>query len=53
MSYGSARSLAQSAKNSSPEQAIQQLADAIYALSRAVEHDVKELERQISQIKNR
>ena len=52
MSYSSARNLAQSAKNSSPEQAIQQLADAIHTLSRTVEHDVSELERKISQIKS-
>ena len=52
MSYASARNLAQSAKNSSPEEAIKKLADAVHALSRAVEQDVRDLERQISQIKN-
>jgi len=53
MSYTSARNLAQNAKSSSSEQAIQKLADAIHALSRAVEHDIQELERKISQIKSR
>jgi hypothetical protein len=52
MSYSSARTLAQNAKSSSSDEAIQKLADAIHALSRAVEHDIQELERKINQIKN-
>lgn len=53
MSYSSARASAQTAANLPHDQAIKQLAEAIYALSRAVEKDVKELERGISSIKTK
>jgi hypothetical protein len=45
MSYGSARTLALSAKASKPEEAIQYLADAIRELSTAVEQDIAKIDR--------
>jgi hypothetical protein len=53
MSYGSARASAQAAIDSPNDQAIKQLAEAIYALSRAVEKDVKDLQREINFLKTK
>jgi len=54
MSYSSARANAQNAAGSSsnPQQAIQYLAEAITALSRAVEKDIADHKRDIAQLKH-
>jgi hypothetical protein len=51
MSYVSARSLAQTAKSSSTDDAIRKLAEAIHTLSRTVEQDIAKLEREIKKLK--
>jgi hypothetical protein len=50
MSYSSARSLAQSAKVSTNDEASRKLADAVHALSRAAEHDIDKLDRDIKHL---
>jgi|HubBroStandDraft_6_1064221.scaffolds.fasta_scaffold65085_5 hypothetical protein len=52
MSYSSSRSLAQSAKHSTDDEAIVKLADAIYALSRAIEQDIDRLDRDVRRVKS-
>jgi len=53
MSYSSARASAQNAVSTNTQEAISYLAEAIRALSRALEQDIAKLEREISQLKSR
>ena len=54
MGYVSARNNFQNAKNTSDNnQALQNLADGLIDLSRAIESDINKLERELSSIKSR
>lgn len=53
MGYPTARNSFERAKNSSENDAIRSLAEGLVALSRAIEDDIRKLEREVSSIKSR